>query len=420
MTPNELIGHINSGTRELVLNFPLNLRRRSRTNLDFDDFLVELESNNTLRAVVCATPTELGISVDNWARLVVAIGGIRHLEALSLVVFSTRAAVILNRYQIVANTVSRARSLRVLKIELFGIGHRAADDVGMIALTIQLREHEALRAFTWRDFTVGWMHGNGTSLDPVLVALRTCPQLQEVDITSGCASAVVMADLQQSALQTLRLVLNMDQWSPVTNGIRDGLCRVRKLILCIYRDDGPIFLDQLEAFLLRTADELVEALAMAIEPDNNPSLTTLAIDFPVGSNIGIPAAANLATALTVNRTLCEFSVASANFEADSYDAFSDMLSVNTGVVLILPGLSIPAEENLANSHTRMEIEQRLNLAGRRRPLSPNNPASLNAARLVWVDVLDALQFDNGDGDGDHFLLSCLYKLIRDDPTMTII
>jgi hypothetical protein len=423
MTPNELVHHINSGARELVLDFPLNLRRRSRINLDFDDFLIELGSNDTLRAVGCATPNQLGISVDNWGRLVVAIGGILHLENLCLVVHSASREPVLNRYEILANTVSRARSLCVLKIDLFGIGHGygAADDGGMGTLATHFQAHGALRAFTWRDFTWGSRHGNGPSLDSVLLALRTCPQLQEVDIQTGNASAAAIAALQNSTMQSLRLVLNRHQWSPVTNavtnGIRQGECRVGKLILCIIWDDeNRMIRPQHEDLRLRAAaaEELVEALALAIQLDNNPSLTTLEIQFPEGSNIGIPAAANLASALTANRTLCEVSLASANFVADSYDAFSTMLSVNTGVVLILPELSIPTEENLENSYTRMEIEQRLNLVGRGRPLSPNN-----TARQAWLHVLNAIQIDNGDHDGDHFQLSCLYKLIRDDPTMTI-
>jgi hypothetical protein len=71
MTPSELVHHISSGTTELFLDFPLS-RRRTRSNLGFDDFL-ELQSNDTLRVVKCATHIKLGISVDNWARLVVAI-----------------------------------------------------------------------------------------------------------------------------------------------------------------------------------------------------------------------------------------------------------------------------------------------------------------------------------------------------------
>jgi hypothetical protein len=60
----------------------------------------------------------------------------------------------------------------------------------------------------------------------------------------------------------------------------------------------------------------------------------------------------------------------ANFVAESYDAFSAMLLVNQGLFLFLPKLSILAEENLANSYNLMEIEQRLNEAGRGEPLLP--------------------------------------------------
>jgi hypothetical protein len=64
-------------------------------------------------------------------------------------------------------------------------------------------------------------------------------------------------------------------------------------------------------------------------------------------------------------------------------------------------LSILAEENLANSYNLMEIEQRLNEAGRGEPLLPNE-----TARQASLHVLDdLLQSDDGDY-ADHFLLSC--------------
>jgi hypothetical protein len=58
----------------------------------------------------------------------------------------------------------------------------------------------------------------------------------------------------------------------------------------------------------------------------------------------------------------------------------------------------------------MEIEQRLNEAGRRTVVAFNE-----TARQASLHVLDdLLQSDDGDY-ADHFLLSCFYKLIRDDP-----
>jgi hypothetical protein len=53
----------------------------------------------------------------------------------------------------------------------------------------------------------------------------------------------------------------------------------------------------------------------------------------------------------------------------------------------------------------MEIEQRLNEAGREEPLLPNE-----TARQASLHVLDdLLQSDDGDY-ADHFLLSCFYKV----------
>jgi hypothetical protein len=50
MTPSELVHHISSGTTELFLDF-LSLRRRTRSNLGFDDFLGELQRYASSREV---------------------------------------------------------------------------------------------------------------------------------------------------------------------------------------------------------------------------------------------------------------------------------------------------------------------------------------------------------------------------------
>jgi hypothetical protein len=80
--------------------------------LGFDDFLGELQSNDTLRVVKCATHIKLGISVDNWARLVVAIGGIRRLSDLHLVLYCKQGNDPVDNYQIVANAVAGFFTLR--------------------------------------------------------------------------------------------------------------------------------------------------------------------------------------------------------------------------------------------------------------------------------------------------------------------
>jgi hypothetical protein len=55
MTPSELVHHISSGTTELFLDFPLSLRRRTRSNLGFDDFLGTAVQRYASSREVCYT-----------------------------------------------------------------------------------------------------------------------------------------------------------------------------------------------------------------------------------------------------------------------------------------------------------------------------------------------------------------------------
>jgi hypothetical protein len=124
--------------------------------------------------------------------------------------------------------------------------------------------------------------------------------------------------------------------------------------------------------------------------------------------------------LTVNKTLRNISLAAkGNTQAilgvQAYEAFSAMLRVNTSLVLVLPPLeSADADERLRESRKQMIIEQRLNKAGRGRLL-----ASSQTTREEWVDALLKLNSYNTDVP-PAFQISCLYSLLRLDPSVVYV
>jgi hypothetical protein len=67
MNARELVDHICSGPAKLVLQNPLRFRRRTRSNpCDFNEFLLALQSNETIRTVECGSHLGLGITEDEW------------------------------------------------------------------------------------------------------------------------------------------------------------------------------------------------------------------------------------------------------------------------------------------------------------------------------------------------------------------
>jgi hypothetical protein len=102
-----------------------------------------------------------------------------------------------------------------------------------------------------------------------------------------------------------------------------------------------------------------------------------------------------------------------NFGAQVYEAFSAMLRVNTSLVLEPPLFETDgADEIVLDARNQMEIELRLNQAGRGRLLS-----SSLTTREEYVDALHELNTYNAE-DSPAFQVSCLYSLLRLKPSVT--
>jgi hypothetical protein len=92
-----------------------------------------------------------------------------------------------------------------------------------------------------------------------------------------------------------------------------------------------------------------------------------------------------------------------------------MLRVNTSLVLKLPPFKIDsANIRLRKSRDQMRIEQRLNTVGRGRLL-----ASRQTTREQWADALHDLNSRNADDDSPTFRVSCLYSVLRSNPSVAL-
>jgi hypothetical protein len=93
--------------------------------------------------------------------------------------------------------------------------------------------------------------------------------------------------------------------------------------------------------------------------------------------------------------------------AVAYDAFCDMLRVNTSPVLELPPFNDTfIDERLIDSRNQMRIEQVLNLVGRGRLLS-----SRQTTRKELVDALHKLNSYSNVDESPEFSGSCMYSLL---------
>jgi hypothetical protein len=130
----------------------------------------------------------------------------------------------------------------------------------------------------------------------------------------------------------------------------------------------------------------------------------------------------LAEALTINKTLRRlilvdnlFSIRDSVLTKDSlgaqaYEAFGAMLRVNTNINVYLPTFNFDVDDQkLVDSRNRMLIEVRLNKFGRGRLL-----VSSQTPREEWVNALQEL---NARTDNDLFKVSCLYSLLRLNPSV---
>jgi hypothetical protein len=406
MNPRELVDHIHNGPAELVLNEPLRFRRRTRSNqCDFNEFLRALQSNETIRSVLCGRRQWLAIREEDWVLLVEAIGSIKGIASLTMYP-SSRG---FRPFQAVAKAVNNAHSLRLLIVavedETF-----PRDLIGLIEFASSLREHTALQEFRWTDCS-RLEAAQITAIDPVLQALTACPHLRRVNIMSKYASGDALKDLLHLHKNTdLCLILETDQWLAVTDEIRHGRCNVQTLTFAM-----------IQASRSETT-EAVQALASAIQLDRNLEHLELKLESGFTDEAGVA----LAEALTVNKTLRSIALSTflhpnhpvrnkATFGAVAFEAFSAMLRVNTSLVLAThpPVDSATADEGLIHHHNQMVLEQRLNEVGRGRLLA----ASRQTSREEWVVALHGLNSNTVDDDSPDFRVSCLYSLLRLQPAL---
>jgi hypothetical protein len=205
--------------------------------------------------------------------------------------------------------------------------------------------------------------------------------------------------LQLGPATDLHLVVNADLWLAVDR-IRQGRCNIKHL--CLDKIHGSSSKDT----------EAVKAIASAIRLDRNLELLTLITTNDFTDEAGLA----LAEALTVNTTLRMITLSEATLGAQTYDAFSAMLRVNTNLVVRLPPVETAgADERLVDSIKQMVIEQQLNDVGRGKLLS-----SSQTPRKEWVDALNNLNSDSSVNETPEFNVSCLFSLLRLNPSVCLL
>jgi hypothetical protein len=205
--------------------------------------------------------------------------------------------------------------------------------------------------------------------------------------------------LLQSAT-SLRLVLETDQWLAMANEIRCSRFNVRSLTLIMLPASRS------------EATEAVKAVTSAIRLDRNLEHLKLAVEDGFSNEAG----GALAEALTAKKTLRMITLSEpSNVDAQSYNAFSAMLRVNTNLVLELPPFETGGGDgSLRESRKQMIIEQQLNKVGRGKLLS-----SSQTTREEWVNSLHQISSNNAD-DSPTFQVSCLYSLLCFHPAVTCV
>jgi hypothetical protein len=405
MNTRELVDHIRSGPEKLVLDKTLRFRVPTPSNpCTFNEFLQALQSSETIRHIICQSHLDLGISEEEWVLLIMAIGRIRDIQ--NLILFCKPGSHDFHPFEALTDAVNNAQSLRKLGVNVF-----PSEPSELIALANALQQHTALQEFIWYD--IGhWREAAPPdfSVDTILRALPASPHLRKVFIATERASADAWKELLQMHLATdLYLALKKECWLAVSDEIRQGRCNVQRLTMSLFR--GRV----------SETTEAVQVVASAIQMDHNLTHLELYVSKGFTDEAGVA----LAEALTVNTSLRTIKLTTlgrnrATLGVPAYEAFSAMLRVNTSLMLMVPPiLTADADERVRESRDQMRIEQRLNTVGRGRLL-----ASSQTTKEQWADALyelhsgrDVVSPMNVDDDTPAFRVSCLYSVLRSDPTV---
>jgi hypothetical protein len=209
--------------------------------------------------------------------------------------------------------------------------------------------------------------------------------------------------LQLQSATHLQLLLGIDQWLAVADGIRQGHCNIKHLRMVLLSSWAT---DETES---------VKAIASAIRSDRSLEHLTLQMNFTDEKAVALAEALKVNTTLrkitfsVVPKVMSNLTLVVPALSAPAYEAFSAMLRVNTSIVLNLPPFETDgADEIIVDSHNQMRIEQRLNEVGRGRLLS-----SSQTPRKEWEDALNEL--NSHIDETPEFNVSCLYSLLKLNP-----
>jgi hypothetical protein len=400
LSPRGVVDYILSGPAKIEFMMPICFSNQTHSNpCDFNDLLQALRSNVTIRQVKCYMCQNMGFTEDEWVLLVQTLGCIAGIQNMCFIIDHVSYYY---SFQAISDAVNSAHSLHTLSISLNQL-IIPGDPSGLTVLANALRQHPVLHSFHWRFFILPpSAQQHDMPPDSVFRALSASPKLQKVSIETTCASADAIRNLLHLRQGTiLHLEIEPDHWMTVAEEILQGRCRVRGLVLEMYRGSSE------------RDTAAVKAIAEAIRRDDN--LEGLFLIMRRSSNFSNDAIVALAEALTVNTRLHVVRLHDTyGLGAPAYEAFGAMHRVNTNISLELsPYVNDIGDERRLELYNQMRIEQRLNSAGRGTLLSVDH-----SPREEWVHALHELNATNANAnESPAFEISCLYSLLRLNPNV---
>lgn len=413
---NELAEAIRSGPKELNLCDNIFFRRRSLSNPPiFADFLQALRENNTIERLLWRPRFSNNLSPDQRLEAYQVIGQMRSLVDLDMAAPLTEASPI--------GIACQAPNLRSLKINTtMSLRYDATAQDGLV---------QALQGSqTLERFDCLFASHTTESLDPLIRALATCPNLTACAITtthpvSGPALARLLAqpslrDLQFGTVLPRDLSWDFPRveacaWTDLAEPLASPSCRLRHLRLITACDSHE---------LTPHAVNLASALR------HNQHLQELRLESVAG--FSDEACEALAGALKVHPALQHVGVAGDDWRgatfrlesARSYQAFRDVLrDKETGLTMTI---GKPVDEAVCRDqriHYRdMLVQMVLHQVGRHEVMRTHRREAWvrSMVRLNGLEVADPRHSwaIADDKDWELFKLECIAWMVRENPLVT--
>jgi hypothetical protein len=475
MQCDELMAMVKKGPQVLELRSIVQFPILKPGSYSLADFLEALLHCDTIRTVRCNRHFTTGFGDEEWCQILLAFGQVPHLNEL---VFVDGGDSRLRRIRIdvLADVLHTAQKLRKLEFGKFWL--LMGNDDNRRRFARSLEHHPTLTSFLYEG--CGFRTQLYQSIAPrsqpdaIISALRTCPNMQSIQITSSpyCAPDYTTTGLEQlfsaqgscTSLTNLSLVTQPSRWGPLLaarqrmehqEGSMVAIPLLERLVLthCVVRGNHyrPSLMMPQALTTSTTSTALpsccsVEDVARVADGlKHSVSLRHLSLRL-WGSGAYFPQQSGqqrisqaFADALRVNASLrflelsdysghggsyCSEHLSAKNLppkmiNSDSQRSFDEIdyeiLAAavrDNGRVQIYVDVGLPAnDDGMKAAYDNVRIESNLNAVGRGRLVD-----GFASAKTDWCEALSRLKELCHKDDGP-VLQSCLYQLLRLHPLL---